>query len=194
MGAIAHVATSDFNGESKQDEVLALLRSVLETRAGWNEVVRSGAIAGLSKLKTSEAALDMILQYTALGIPQALRLAAIRALGVVASGQSDTNLQRILDRLDELAGESFFLTQVSVASALGSMETPKAIAILQALADQTPDGRVRRRAEEFIQKVRDAIGKDKAVKKLQQELDQLKKDNQDLRSRLEALEAKSKES
>ncbi|TVQ20069.1 MAG: aminopeptidase [Leptolyngbya sp. DLM2.Bin15] len=194
MGAIAHVATSDFNGESKQDEVLALLRSVLETRAGWNETVRSGAIAGLSKLKTSEAALNLILQYTALGVPQALRLAAIRALGTIASGQSDTNLQRILDRLDELAGESFFLTQVSVASALGSMETPKAIAILQSLADQTPDGRVRRRAEEFIQKVRDAIGKDKAVKKLQQELDQLKKDNQDLRSRLEALEAKSKES
>lgn len=191
MGAIAHVATADFNGESKLEETLALLKSVLETRSGWNETVRSGAIAGLSKLTTSDAALDLVLHYTALGTPQALRLAAIRALGAISSGQSEANLQRILDRLDELAGESFFLTQVSVVSALGSMETGKAIAILQALADQTPDGRVRRRAEEMIQTVQGKIKQDQTVKKLQKDLEQLKKDNQDLRSRLEALEAKT---
>jgi aminopeptidase N len=191
MSAIANVATADFNGESKLDETLALLKSVLETRAGWNETVRSGAIAGLSKLKTSEAALDLVLQYTVLGTPQALRLAAIRALGTISSGQTDVNLQRILDRLEELSGESFFLTQVSVVIALGSMDTPKAIAILQGLADQTPDGRVRRRAEEAIQKVRDKTKTDQTVKQLQKDLDQVKKDNQELRSRLEALEAKN---
>jgi len=36
----------------KEDKLLKLLKSVLEERAGWNEVVRSGAIAGLSQLKT----------------------------------------------------------------------------------------------------------------------------------------------
>ncbi len=191
MSAIANIATADFNGESKLDETLALLKSVLETRAGWNETVRSGAIAGLSKLKTSEAALDLVLPYTVLGTPQALRLAAIRALGTISSGQTEVNLQRILDRLEELSGESFFLTQVSVVMALGSMDTPKAIAILQGLADQTPDGRVRRRAEEAIQKVRDKTKTDQTVKQLQKDLDQVKKDNQELRSRLEALEAKN---
>jgi len=35
-----------------RDKLLKLLKSVLEERAGWNEVVRSGAIAGL--LKTSK--------------------------------------------------------------------------------------------------------------------------------------------
>jgi aminopeptidase N len=59
-----------------------------------------------------------------------------------------------LEQLEELAGESFFLTQVAVASALGQMETGKAIEVLRSLADQTPDGRVRRIAEEAIQKVR----------------------------------------
>ena len=169
------------------------MTSVLEERQGWNEVVRSGAITGLSKLKTSEAALELILKYTAAGTPQALRLASIRALGAIASGQSPVNLDRILNRLDELSAETFFLTQVAVVMALGRMETIKAIGILQTLADQTPDGRVRRRAEEAVQKVRKAVGSDQAVKKLQSELDQLKKDNQDLRSRLEALEAKGKE-
>jgi len=69
--------------EKPKEDKLKLLKSVLEERAGWNEVVRSGAIAGLSQLKTSEAALNLILEYTRLGLPQALRL-SIRALGTIS--------------------------------------------------------------------------------------------------------------
>ena len=71
------------------------------------------------------------------------------------------------------------------------METPKAIGILQSLANQTPDGRVRRIAEEAIQRVQKNSGADQAVKQLREELDQLKQQNQELKSRLESLEAKS---
>jgi aminopeptidase N len=178
--------------DALETEVLELMQSVLQERSGWNETVRGGAISGLSKLKTSEAALDVILKYTTAGTPPALRLASIRALGAISTGQTNVNLERILNRLDELSREPFFLTQVSVVSALGQMETRKAIGLLQAIASQTPDGRVRRSAEEAVQKVQKAIGKDQAVKKVQEELDQLKKDNQELRSRLESLEAKAK--
>ncbi|NEQ95667.1 MAG: M1 family metallopeptidase [Cyanothece sp. SIO2G6] len=181
-------ATDEPSKEEKK--VLKILTSVLATRQGWNEVVRSGAIAGLSKLTTSEAALDVILDYTKLGTPQALRLGAIRGLGAIASGQTPHNRDRILNRLEALATETFFLTQVAVVAALGKVETMKAAAILQRLADQTPDGRVRRRAEETIETVRKVASPDKTIKKLRSELDQLKKDNQELRSRLEALEAK----
>ena len=189
IGGIAAVNLDE--KATKEEKVLKLLKSVLEKRAGWNEVVRSGAIASLSQIKTSQAALDLILDYTRLGVPQALRLAAIRALGAISTGQTSINLERILERLAELAGESFFLTQVSVVAALGQMETPKAISILQALADQTPDGRVRRMAEEAVQRVQKNSGSDQALKQLREELDQLKKQNQELKSRLESLEAKS---
>ncbi|MEM9213444.1 MAG: M1 family metallopeptidase [Cyanobacteria bacterium P01_F01_bin.150] len=190
LAAIA--ATIIHESDENEQKIIKLLKSVLEDRQGWNEVVRSGAIMGLSKLKTSDAALDLVLQYTAIGTPQALRLSSIRALGAIASGQSAVNLDRILNRLEELSAETFFLTQVATVMALGRMETMKAIGILQSLADQTPDGRVRRRAEEAIQKVRQTVGSNQSVKKLQSEFDQLKKDNQDLRSRLETLEAKAK--
>jgi aminopeptidase N len=190
--ALSKVVAANLDGKSKEKKTLKLLESVLKERSGWNETVRSGAIAGLTQFKTSEAALDLILEYTALGVAQPLRLAAIRALGSIASGQTQANQERILERLDALARESFFLTQVSVVSALGQMESSGAAAVLQALADSTPDGRVRRRAEEAVQKVRKAIGTDKAVKQLQQELDEVKKSNQDLKSRLENLEAKAK--
>ena len=72
------------------------------------------------------------------------------------------------------------------------METAKAIAILQSLADQTSDGDVRCIAEEAMQKVQKNAGSDQAVKQLRTELDQLKQENQDLKSRLEILEAKAK--
>ncbi|WP_009631939.1 M1 family metallopeptidase [Synechocystis sp. PCC 7509] len=189
--AIGAIASVDFDEESKEKKAIKLLNNVLEEKAGWNEVVRSGAIAGLSQLKTSSEALDIILQYTKPGVPQALRLGAIRALGSISAGQTPVHLERILERLDGLSVETFFLTQVSVVVALGQMETIKAVAILNALASQTPDGRVRRMAEEAVQQVQAKSGSLQATKQLREELDQLKKDNQQLLSRLETLEAKS---
>ncbi|MDJ0745301.1 MAG: M1 family metallopeptidase [Xenococcaceae cyanobacterium MO_167.B27] len=180
------------NLKDKQEATIAILQDVLNTRAGWNETVRSGAIGGLSKMTTSATAVDMIIEYTKLGTPQALRLAAIRALGAVSSGQTPETIESILEQLESLSGESFFLTQVAVTGALGQMQTPKAIGILQNLSAQSPDGRVKRRAEEAVNKVQKNIGSDKAVKELREEIDKLKKDNQDLKSRLESLEAKSK--
>lgn len=190
--AVGAIAGAQRSSKLKEEKVLKLLESVLQERAGWNEVVRSGAIGGLSQMKTSQEALDIILEYTALGVPQPLRLAAIRALGGISTGQTQADLERILQRLKELSRETFFLTQVAVVAALGQMETVKAIGILQSLSEQTADGRVRRIAEEAVGKVQKNAGSDKAVQQLREELDQLKKENQELRSRLENLEAKAK--
>ena len=190
---IGAIASANLEEKSKEDKVLKLLKSVLEEKAGWNEVVRSGAVAGLAELKTSEAALNLLLEYTKLGVPQPLRLAAIRALGNISVGQTALNLERILERLTELAKETFFLNQVAVAASLGQMETPKAAGILRSLAEQTADGRVRRYAEEEISRVQKNIGSEKTLRQLREEFDQLKQQNQELRSRLENLEAKSKQ-
>ncbi len=177
--------------KEKETEVIELLKQVLAELSGWNEVIRCGAIAGLSQLKTSPLATEIILEYTQLGVPQPLRLAAIRALGNVSTGQPPEKLALILERLQVISQESFFLTQVAVVSSLGQMETAKAINILETLAEQTPDGRVRRAAEEAIAKVRKNLGSDKAIRELREELDKLKQENQELKSRLAKLEAKS---
>jgi aminopeptidase N len=176
--------------KEKEGEVIEVLKQVLATRSGWNEVVRVGAIGGLSTLKTAPEAADIILEYTKLGIPQPLRLGAIRSLGAVSVGQSTNKVEEILERLEILAKESFFLTQVAVTSALGQMQVPRVIAILNALAEQTPDGRVRRLAEEAVGKVQKNLGSDKALKELREELEKIKQENQELKSRLAKLEAK----
>ena len=189
---IGAIASANLEEKPKEDKVLKLLKGVLEEKAGWNEVVRSGAIAGLAEFKTSETALNLLIEYTKLGVPQPLRLATIRALGKISVGQSPVNLERILEKLTELAKETFFLTQVAVAAALGQMETPKAVRILRSLAEQAVDGRVLRYAEEEISKVQKNIGSEKTLRQLREDFDQLKQQNQELRSRLENLEAKSK--
>ncbi|MDV3351850.1 M1 family metallopeptidase [Leptothoe sp. LEGE 181152] len=191
--ALGKVGSSTLDkGKNKEKKTLKLLEMVLEERAGWNEVVRSGAMGGLSVFKSSEAALDLLLPYTEIGTPQALRLNAIRSLGKIAAGQSKVNCDLILDRLEAIAREEFFLTQVAVVMALGQMEVSGAVRVLQGLAEQSPDGRVKRRAEEAMGKVRRAIGADQAVDELRKDLDELKQLNRDLKSRLETLEAKAK--
>ncbi|WP_427160724.1 M1 family aminopeptidase [Aliinostoc sp. HNIBRCY26] len=189
--SLGAISAANLEDKPKEEKVIKLLQSVLEERAGWNEVVRSGAVWGLAELKTSEAALDLLLEYTKLGVSQPLRLAAIRALGKISVGQNPVNLERLVDRLAELAKETFFLTQMAVVTALGQMETPKAIGVLRSLAEQTPDGRVRRYAEEELATVQQNIGTEAALKNLREELDQLKQQNQELKSRLESLEAKA---
>ena len=189
IAALGTFAMSGLPDAPDESEVLGILKSVLETRDGWNQVVRSGAISALSKMKTSSAALELLQTYTNPAIPQSLRLAAIRALGAISTGQTPPQLEQILNRLRELSCDRFFFTQLAVISSLGQMETTKAIPLLNSFVN-LPDGRVKRMAEEAIQRVQSKSGSDASVKQLREELDSLKKDNKTLTSRLEALEAK----
>ena len=176
--------------EKTVSKTLELVKTVLQQRQGWNEVVRSGAMQALGQMKDSETALHLIFDYTAAGIAQPLRLAAIRQLGIFATGQAPAKQERILDRLEALSREDFFLTQVAVVAALEKIQRARAITILQNLSAQALDGRVRRYADEAIRVVQKAMGSDQATDQLRQELETLKQENQQLRSRLEKLEAK----
>ncbi len=189
--SLGKIGTATIAGKDKEKKTLKLLDTVLKERSGWNEVVRSGAISGLAQFKSSEAALDLLLPYTEAGIPQALRLAAIHSLGAISRGQEKLAIERILNRLEALSRESFFLTQVATVGALAQMDVPGAIEILRGLAEHSPDGRVKRRADEAAQRVQKKLGSTQAIADLRQELDELKTNNKDLKSRLESLEAKS---
>ncbi len=179
LGSMGGSVLVDLAATAYQDLV-----TILETQSGWNEVVRSGAVRGLAALNEHEAALDTLLQTTALGVPQPLRLAAIRALGTYAARKEN---QKVLQRLQELAQEEFFLTQVAVVSALGQLNTTAAIPVLQSL--DTADGRISRMISETIAKVQAKAGSTAAVDSLRKELETLKESNQTLLSRLAALEA-----
>ncbi|MBF2055885.1 MAG: M1 family metallopeptidase [Cyanobacterium sp. T60_A2020_053] len=175
---------------NKQNEVIELLKDILKTRTGLNEIVRGGALNALSKLTTSSEAAHLIAEYTQLGIPQPLRLTAIRCLGAVAKGQKPEQLTLILEQFEEIMKDTFFLTQMALISGLSQIENSQAIDLLSTLAESSPDGRVVRRAEEAINQVRGKLGKDKNLEDLRQKVEKLQEENQDLKSRLGKLEAK----
>jgi aminopeptidase N len=180
------------NQKDSQKAAISLLQNILDTRSGWNEVVRSGAIGGLSQLPQEPQALETICKYTAIGTPQPLRLAAIRALGTISTGQSEAALTTIFQHLTTISRETFFLTQVAVVGSLRQIENPRAISLLQNLASHTSDKRVKRMADEAIQVVLGKIGNSSAIQQLRTDFDELKKANLDLQSRLASLEAKNK--
>jgi len=189
--ALGKIAAGQVQTPELTDRAIALLEDTLETRAGWNNVVQSGAISGLSKLTASAAALDRLLDYTRAGTPQALRRRAIWALGSVSVGQTEANVTRVLDRFSQLAAEESFLIRVSTVYGLEEMTTPGAIGILQTLRDRTADGRVIRMADEAIRIVQDKCSGDRALDRLRDELDEVKKQNRELVGRLDAIEAKA---
>ncbi|BAQ66566.1 M1 family metallopeptidase [Geminocystis sp. NIES-3709] len=187
INGLGKLATGNLEG--KQEEIITILQQILTEKSGWNEVIRSSAINALSQLKTNEIAADIISQYTELGIPQPLRLTAIRCLGAISKGQKPDKLTSILEKFESMLSDTFFLTQMSLIGGLGQIEDSQAIALLTNLADTTPDGRVKRRAEEAINQLNSKLSSDKTLKNLQQEVDKLKEENQDLQSRLAKLEA-----
>ncbi|MEB3295746.1 MAG: M1 family metallopeptidase [Synechococcales bacterium] len=191
IASLGTFASSKLADAPDEAEVLALLQQVLETRAGWNEVVRMGALQALSCMTTSAAALELLLSYTIAGTPQPLRLAAIRALGSISVGQAPPEVDRILTGLKELSRDPFFFMQAALIKALQQMETVKVIPILQALGQQSSDGRIRRSAEEAIAIVQKRVGTHPAIQQLHEDLEQLKRENQELKSRLASLEAKT---
>jgi aminopeptidase N len=176
--------------QAHRPEVRQLLQQVLTDRGGWNEVVRSGAIGGLATMTEDPEALQILLTYTQAGVPQPLRLATIRALGAISVHQAPVDRAKILDRLGELARESFFLTQVATVTALGQIPAIEAVGLLQNLAQGSPDGRVKRMAAEAIERVQKQVGTEPALKQLRQEMEELKTVNRELRGRLEAIEAR----
>jgi aminopeptidase N len=189
--ALGSIAGGSVTQDPKPSEVIPILDHILQTRAGWNEVVRCGALLGLAEMKQSSEALEILLRYTSPATPQPLRLEAIRSLGIYSADRgSDRESERVIERLKELSQDAFFFVQMAVVTALSRLSSRKAIAVLQNIS--TSDGRIRRRVAEAIRQVETKLGSEKAIEALRHELDQIKQSHQELLSRLESIEAEKK--
>jgi len=185
LGEIANWLSGDY-----LIETLEILEKTLKTPKGWNDVVHSGAIAGLGKLNESEKATDLILENTKPGISQSLRYNAIVALGSVANFQSKATKEKIIETLKSYSGGSNISLESSLISSLSKINSAKAIPILQYISGKTLYGRNRKAVTSAIESVQKSIGTQSSIKKITKDLEEMKKSNQELKSRLEELEAK----
>jgi aminopeptidase N len=130
--------------------VLNLLTEQLG-RESWNDILRSGALDALAALKAPEA-VTVLTRHTAWGYHQGTRMTAIRGLAQLGAGRSD--VQRTLIGLTR---DPYLLVQLAAVRALSQIGDERAVPALKKLTEGHLDGRLKRSAEEAIQKIKKGI-------------------------------------
>ena len=93
----------------------------------------------------------------------------------------------VQDVLEACLEEESFFAQLSAAKALGKLGRASATAALERVMERDTDGRIRKAARRALDQLTRQETPE-AWKALRQEVDGLRKDNRDLRQRLERLE------
>ncbi|MEM2760018.1 MAG: M1 family aminopeptidase, partial [Nitrososphaerales archaeon] len=130
-------------GKSTSKEVFATLLKALRIRS-FNEVVASGALAGLGELK-DEIASHVLIEQSKLGKHHKVREAATLALGKFAK-----NNDRVIDHLKQLLKDPWFKVRINAIKAFAEAQESKAIPDIEWVASNDIDPRVRRMAEENV--------------------------------------------
>ncbi len=166
-------------GSTRQSAAFDTLIDILD-RPSWADVIRSGAIDGLANLR-DERAVPHVIARTRYGVPTRGRRAAIMAISKLAEGRkARETLEDMLDGTDPHL-------RVDVVRSLGELGDPKSRGALHRQLDRELDGRVRRRIREVL---RDLGGAGKRESdRLKDELESLRGEHSELKSRLGKLEA-----
>ena len=177
---VAATAASSL-GKTKSDRAHSKLVSALD-RDSHMDVIRAGALLGLSELKTEESR-EVISRWTEYGMPQRARESAVAALGKAGEDHKPT-----FELLADLLEDPWYRTKIGAASALRSLTADTALPALQRMADRELDGRVVRTARQAINAIRAGKNAPDNVKKLRTDLEKLEETNRGLTERLEKLE------
>ncbi|MBV9080269.1 MAG: HEAT repeat domain-containing protein [Elusimicrobia bacterium] len=124
-------------------------------RDSWNDVIRSAALEGFAASRSREW-IPLMFEYTSEGRPQRARMAAIRSLM-----QYDPVPTAVQERLIELADDPFLLVRIAAVRALHQIGDERALPALRRLAVAEVDGRLKRLAEEAVEKLSKGIEEEK---------------------------------
>lgn len=159
-------------------------------KESWNETIRIQIFSGFGELK-DERAIEIAREWSIYGKPPLARLGAIACLGKLGDA-FPLKKEEILDHLIPLLHDPDFRPKLATVGALGDLKHEKAIPHLEQMAERELDGRIKRRAREVIQKIREGKDKGDEVKKLREDYDKLREESRQLRDRLDRLETKNK--
>ncbi len=172
-------------GKTRSKKVYALLTKALE-KTSFNEVIRSGAMQGLAELG-DDRAIPVLLDWTEYGKPTYAREAAISALGKLGQGN-----RKVRSRLMDLLEDKNFYARLSAIGALVELHDVAAIPVLQRIASQDVEGRLKGAATTAARAIAEYQEKPAELKELRGEIESLRESNKILLDRIDRLESKSK--
>jgi aminopeptidase N len=165
-------------GRTRQKGAGEVLLELLD-RESWADVTRAGALDGLGHLG-EDSTLDEVMKWTRYGVPTRGRRAAIAALARISD---DKKVRRWLeDMLDDPDPH----LRIDVVGALEELSSPKSRSALGRRLAHELDGRVARRIREALRDMGEAGTKER--KRLSDELESVKGELADLKTRLAKLE------
>jgi aminopeptidase N len=167
-------------GKTRQKSAFRALSALLD-RTSWGDLVRVGALDGLSALRDEEA-VSIVTERTRYGHPTRGRRAAIHALAELGEGK------RLREELELLLDDRDPHVRSDVVSALLRLGDQRCRPALRRALEHELDGRVKRRMREVLRDLGEGAGDRKRVN---DELESVRNELSELKARLATLEAKA---
>jgi aminopeptidase N len=176
-------------GKTRTARAGELLR-VAATRESFNDVIRQHAYRGLAEAR-DDSALGLLSDGLRWGRITQGRRAATMALAVLVRGRRDREARDVRERIELLLNDRDFRVQAAAIEALALIGDPAAISALRRMIDRELDGRLRRRGKEVTRDLENAASAGEDLRRLRDELGELRSVTGALRERIELLEARA---
>ncbi|MHA1587404.1 MAG: HEAT repeat domain-containing protein, partial [Candidatus Thorarchaeota archaeon] len=174
-------------GKSKHDSAFKTLRAGLKIAPpSWHYLVQQGYLAGLAATEKEEA-IAVLREYMVLGTPDELRRVVPGHLAKLGKRYKKKHPE-IGSDIEKMLNDRSFRVQVYAIIAAKTLEDAALIPVLQKLAESEVGAGVIRRARLAVR----ALSKKKEPKEidsLRKSIEELEKENRDLKDRLSKVEA-----
>ncbi len=177
-------------GRTRSPRASELLRNAA-SRDSFTDVIRQHAYRGLAEAR-DDSAIGLLVEATRWGRPTQGRRAAATALAILLHGRRDREARDVRERLEHLLADKDFRVQAAAVEALGQLGDPAAIPAITRMIDRELDGRLRRRGREVTRDLGEGSPLVDDVKRLRDEVGELRAAATALRDRLDLLDAKKK--
>jgi aminopeptidase N len=175
-------------GRTRTPRAGELLRKAA-TRESFTDVIRQHAYRGLAEAR-DDSAIGLLAEGIRWGRPTQGRRAAAGALAHLMRGRRDREARDVRERIELLLQDRDFRVQAAAVEALNVIGDPAAIPALQRMVDRELDGRLRRRGKEVIRDLGEGAPLAEDVRRLRDEVGELRALASSLRERVEQLEAR----
>ncbi|HEY1817603.1 MAG TPA: M1 family metallopeptidase [Kofleriaceae bacterium] len=175
-------------GKTRHARAGELLRKAA-TRDSYTDVIRQHAYRGLAEAR-DDSALGLLADAIRWGHVTQGRRAAAGALAQLMRGRRDREARDVRERLELLLADKDFRVQAAAIEALCVIGDPASIGPLRRMIDRELDGRLRRRGKEIVRDLEAGAPLAEEVRRLRDEVGELRAIATGMRDQLETLEAK----
>jgi len=174
-------------GRTRMQRSGELLRHAA-TRESFTDVIRQHAYRGLAEAR-DDSSVGLLAEGMKWGHPTQGRRAAAGALALLMRGRRDREARDVRERIELLLVDRDFRVQAAAVESLAVIGDPAAIPALRRMIERELDGRLRRRGKEVIRDLGEGAPLAEDVRRLRDEVGELRALAGSLRERIELLEA-----